>query len=157
MVGDTNARLGPLLDDRSIHGRHTTNSNCPLFRDFLDFTGLTILNRIFCSGVPTYEIVNRKRSIIDLCLTNFPQTVANLVIERTTLGANCLTCHKPLTLSIFLPPPFRNSSKKAVRRVFFAYPSVKRQISLTRHNACALTQLFGVGSPDNHLMTKVFF
>ena len=70
LLGDTNARLGSLLKDKDIHGKFITNQNSHLLLNFLEFSGLTILNKVFCSGVPTYEIVNKKRSIIDLCLTN---------------------------------------------------------------------------------------
>lgn len=62
IIGDTNTRLGSLLCDKSIHGNYVTNPNSPLLSEFLEFSGLTVLNRIFCLGVPTYEIVNRKRS-----------------------------------------------------------------------------------------------
>ena len=70
LIGDTNARLGSLLCDKNIHCKYVTNPNFSLFSDFLEFSGLTILNKIFCLGTPTYEIVNRNKSIIDMCLTN---------------------------------------------------------------------------------------
>ena len=70
LVGDTNARLGKLLEDKNLHGSPTSNRNKALFLQFLKYSGLVILNSIYCKGVPTYEIVNKKRSIIDLSLTN---------------------------------------------------------------------------------------
>ena len=80
LVGDTNARLGRLLNDRNLHGALTTNPNKPLFLQFLQYSGLVILNSRYTIGVPTYEIANKKRSIIDLCLTNSPDTVVNFEI-----------------------------------------------------------------------------
>ena len=55
LLGDTNARLGPLLEDRNIHGKYIMNSNTPLLNEFLEMTGLTILNKVFCQGFPTYR------------------------------------------------------------------------------------------------------
>ena len=69
LMGDTNARLGSLLNDRNLHGHLVSNPNKPLFLEFLEYSGLTILNSVYSTGVPTYEIANQKRSIIDLCLT----------------------------------------------------------------------------------------
>ena len=77
LMGDTNARLGSLLGDTDIHGKFVTNQNLPLFKEFLEFSGVTILNSVFCRGAPTYEIVNKKRSIIDLCMTNSLKSVEN--------------------------------------------------------------------------------
>ena len=70
MMGGTNARLGSILRDRDIHGTPISNRNKPLFLGFLEYTGLKIVNKYFALGVPTYEILQRKSSIIDMCLTN---------------------------------------------------------------------------------------
>ena len=56
LVGDTNARLGSVLDDRNLHGQLISNSNKPLFLEFLQYSGLTILNSLYCKGVATSEI-----------------------------------------------------------------------------------------------------
>ena len=100
LVGDTNARLGSVLNDRNSKGQVITNSNKPLFMDFLEYSGLSILNSIYCKGIPTYEIVNRKKSIIDLCLTNSPEMVQNFEVETTPFGFNSQTCHKALVTTI---------------------------------------------------------
>ena len=70
LVGDSNARLGKFLSDIDIHGNIVSNKNKPLFLGFLEYSGLTLLNKKYCIGIPTYEIINRKRSIIDFALTN---------------------------------------------------------------------------------------
>ena len=44
LIGDTNARLGSLLDDRNFRGQLTSNANKPLFLEFLEYTGSIILN-----------------------------------------------------------------------------------------------------------------
>ena len=77
MLGDTNARLGRLLNDRNIHGSFVSNKNKPLLLGFLDYTGLSILNKSFALGVATYEIKNKKSSIIDACLTKDMLSVVN--------------------------------------------------------------------------------
>ena len=134
LLGDTNARLGSLLDDKNIHGEHVTNSNSSLFNQFLEFSGLPILNRIFCLGVPTFEIINRKSSIIDMCLTNSLASVVNFEIKQTPLGANSQTCHKPLILSISLYP--RNVSinlrVKPKKRIGFGSASLKKRKQMTK-------------------------
>ena len=116
MMGDTNARLGQVLNDRNINGKLTINSNQPLFQGFLQYSGLTILNSKFCKGIPTYEIKNKKRSIIDLGLTNFPNTVLNFQIEPTPFGVNCQTCHRALTTTLKISPsekPVTTTERKA--------------------------------------------
>ena len=37
LIGDTNARLGSLLDDKNSKGQITTNPNKELFMEFLQF------------------------------------------------------------------------------------------------------------------------
>ena len=64
MLGDTNAKLGSFLKDKNIHGKFSSYANAQLLRDFIDFFGLIVLNKTFCLGVPTYEIVNRKMSSV---------------------------------------------------------------------------------------------
>ena len=59
-MGDTNARLGHLLNDANLNGELITNSNKPLLLEFLQYSRLVILNSKFSFGVPTYEIVNKK-------------------------------------------------------------------------------------------------
>ena len=60
MLGDANARLGSILDDRDINGVLVSNKNKPLLLGFLDYTGLQVLNKLFTKGISTYEIVNRR-------------------------------------------------------------------------------------------------
>ena len=70
MLGDSNARLGSFLEDKDINGNPVSNKNKPLLLGFLDYAGLQVLNKVFAKGIATYEIINRKRSIIDICLTH---------------------------------------------------------------------------------------
>ena len=70
LLGDSNARLGSFSQDKSIKGQYVSNNNKANFLGFLDYTGLIYLNAIYAKGQPTYEIINRKKSIIDVALTN---------------------------------------------------------------------------------------
>ena len=70
MMGDSNARLGAYSQDVAINGKYICNKNKSLFLGFLRFSGLKYLNNLYARGIPTYEIVGVKKSIIDVCLTN---------------------------------------------------------------------------------------
>ena len=102
LMGDSNTRLGKVLNDMDIHGNHVSNKNKPLFLGFLDYSGLTLLNRKYSFGIPTYEVMNRKRSIIDFGMTNSDHLVENFEIIPTNFGVSPQTCHKVLELSIKL-------------------------------------------------------
>ena len=115
MTGDTNARLGRILNDRNLNGKLTINQNQPLLQGFLEYSGLTILNSKFCKGIPTYEITGKKRSIIDLGLTNSPSTVLNFSVEDTPFGVNSQTCHRALTTTLKISTP-RRYAMTATRR-----------------------------------------
>ena len=112
-LGDANARLGVFTNDLNIHGTPVTNKNKSLFMGFTDYCGLTLLNNIFAKGVPTYEIPNLKRSIIDMGMTNSLKTVS----EFKVLLLN--SCHKVLEVSINLSlntekcrlQPYRNFNR----------------------------------------------
>ena len=155
LLGDTNARLGRLLNDRNVRGKLIINSNQPLFLDFLQYSGLVILNSKFCYGTPTYEIVGKKRSIIDLGLTNSIETVENFEIESTPFGVNSQTCHRAFTITIntSLPP---RTHVKAPRRV--------KGLNLTFDDHRNLGKLIsekiliyeGVNSPDYFLLVETF-
>ena len=70
MIGDSNARLGRYSLDRDIHGKFKTNKNKSLFLGFLSYSQMTYINGLFTRGIPTYEIFGKRKSIIDVCLTN---------------------------------------------------------------------------------------
>ena len=80
LLGDSNARLGEFLNDLNIHGKPVSNKNRPLFQGFLEYSGLTLLNRKYGFGIPTYEVINRKKSIIDFGLTNSEDLVKKIEI-----------------------------------------------------------------------------
>ena len=48
LLGDSNARLGEFLNDFNIHGKPISNKNKPLFLGFLEYSGLTLLNKKYC-------------------------------------------------------------------------------------------------------------
>ena len=102
LIGDTNARLGPFLNDIDINGRNVSNRNRNLLMSFLEFTGLTVLNIKYQFGIPTYEIVGKKRSIIDMCFTNCISSVIDFKVLPHFLGFSNQTCHKVLRLTIHL-------------------------------------------------------
>ena len=58
------------------------------------------LNAIYAKGQPTYEIINRKKAIIDVALTNNIAFVQNFKILPNNLGVNPQTCHRVLQLTV---------------------------------------------------------
>ena len=155
LVGDTNARLGCLLDDRNVRGAFITNSNQPLFIDFLQYSGLEILNTVFCKGVPTYEIVGKKRSIIDLGLTNSIESVQNFEIETTPFGVNSQTCHRAITIAVNTRPP-RIAPIKAPRRTKGPKLTSEECIDLGKIVSEQILAYEGVKSPDYFLLVETF-
>ena len=101
-LGDSNARLGPLLGDRNIHGTLITSKNKPHFLGFMDYTGMHLLNKIFAYGQPTYEIAGRKKSIIDLGMASSLEHILNFRVLPGVLGTNIQTCHKIIVLELEL-------------------------------------------------------
>ena len=59
---------------------------------------MTYINRLFAKGIPTYEISGKRRSIIDVCLTNLESSVVNFAILPNVLGVNPQTSHRVLQL-----------------------------------------------------------
>ena len=66
----------------------------------IQYTGLEYLNRIYEKGTPTYEIWGRKRSIIDVAMTNNLSQVKNFNVCPQILGTNAHTCHKIIELTL---------------------------------------------------------
>ena len=100
LIGDTNARLGSYSLDRDIHGEFQSNKNKSIFLSFLNYTGLIYLNRRFCKGVPTYEIYGKRKSIIDVCLTNDIGSIHTFEILPNIIGVRPQTSHRVLKLVI---------------------------------------------------------
>ena len=71
-----------------------------LFLGFLEYTGLVYLNGIYAKGQPTYEIINRKKSIIDVGLTNHLSSIHHFIVFPNILGVKPQTCHKVLKLTL---------------------------------------------------------
>ena len=100
LLGDSDARLGEYSEDKDINGNFIGNKNKSLFMGLLEYTGLKYLNRIFERGKATYEIWGKKRSIIDAALTNRIKQVENFEVKPQILGANPLTAHKIIQLTL---------------------------------------------------------
>ena len=100
LLGDCNARLGPLLEDKDINGQYVSGKNKPYLLGFLDYTGMHLLNKIYSPGQPTYEILGRKRSIIDLAMATSLNLVLNFRVLPHILGVNMQTCHKIIQLEL---------------------------------------------------------
>ena len=81
-----------------INGKSVSNKNKPLFLGFLEYSGLTLLNRKYCIGLPTYHIIGRKQSIIDFALTNAETFVENFQIMDRNIGVSPQRCHKILEI-----------------------------------------------------------
>ena len=95
-MGDSNARLGSFSFDTDIHGRFISNDNKSLFLGFLKYSGAKYVNGHFARGVPTYEIPGKKKSIIDVCLTNVIHLIRSFSVLPNILGVSPQTCHKVL-------------------------------------------------------------
>ena len=101
-MGDPNARLGSFSLDRDIHDNYISNKNKPLFMGFLQYCGMHLLNKIYAPGKPTYEILQRKKSIIDLALASSLRLVSDFEILPDILGTSIQKCHKIILLSLKL-------------------------------------------------------
>ena len=139
-----------------MHGELVTNSNQPLFLEFVQYSGLVILNSKFCKGVPTYEIVNKKRSIIDLGLTNSPETVLDFVIEPKPFGVNSQTCHRALTITIRICPPEKVPITAPRRNYFFKHTTIVDQKCLAETVSQRIMASESSMSPDYFLLAKIF-
>ena len=64
--GESNARLDKFLNDFNVHGKPISNKNKPLFLGFLEYSELTLLNKKYSLGVPTYQIVNKNGQLLIL-------------------------------------------------------------------------------------------
>ena len=100
-IGDSNARLGAYSLDKDIHGVFQTNKNKTLFLSFLKYTGLAYVNGLFAKGVPTYELSGKRKSIIDVCLTNEISSIHNFSVLPNVLRVNPQTSHRMLKLEIY--------------------------------------------------------
>ena len=155
MCGDTNARLGSILHDRDVQGHFKTNPNKILLLEFLEYSGLDILNKKYCKGASTYEIVNRKRSIIDLCLTNATESVLNFRIEPKSFGVTCQTCHKALTTTISLRLSERVHPNIPCRTSFGKITPAKRNL-FTLEVTNRITEINSKGSSYSYsLLAKI--
>ena len=123
LLGDTNARLGCYLDDRNLQGMLVSNKNKPLLLGFLDYTGVSILNKSFAFGNATYEIPTKKRSIIDIGFTKEILDVKNFEVLDRVLGCTSQTCHKILRLTLKMSATTApNSALPKVKRLYhFSY------------------------------------
>ena len=155
LIGDTNARLGSVLNDRNIHGHLTSNQNKPLLLEFLEYSGLVILNKLYCIGIPTYQIVYQKRSIIDLCLTNSPESVRNFEIEPKSFGVSSQTCHKALTTTILLKLSDRTPIA-APRRTSYGKLTAKKRQKITLEVANKTSKLNQTGSYSYSHLIEMF-
>ena len=81
-------RLGTFSQDVAIDGSFVTNKNGVLFLDFLKCTGIQYVNGFFARGVTTYELIGKKQSIIDVCLTNCITEVKSVAVLPHILGDN---------------------------------------------------------------------
>ena len=116
LMGDSNARLGEYTKDENIHGEKINNGNKKLFMGFLGYTGMVCLNRILAIGQPTYEIIGKKRSIIDVCLTNNMASIKSFQVLPQILGINAQTCHKILQLRIQAKQKTLQGTQKKVNK-----------------------------------------
>ena len=156
LIGDTNARLGSVLNDKNLKGQVISNPNKQLFLEFLEYSGLTILNSKYCRGMPTYEIPKKKRSIIDLGLTNAPETVLDFEIESKPLGVNSQTCHKALTAKISLIPKLKDSTPPP-RRIKFGRLTHKKRNKIVLGVTNSIIELNNsMSSPDYFLLVELF-
>ena len=102
LLGDSNATLGTFLNGFDIHGKPISNKNKPLFLGFLEYSVLTLMNKKYCLGIPTYKIVNKKQSSIDFALTNSEKFVDSFHVVKKNIGVSPQSCHRLLKIIIKL-------------------------------------------------------
>ena len=112
LLGDSNARLGEFSADTDINGNMKSNKNKLIFLSFIRYAELKYLNRIYERGKPTYKIMGKKISIIDVTLTNNIRQVVNFEVIPKMLGVNSQTCHKLIRLTIRIEADQRKIEKK---------------------------------------------
>ena len=119
-----------------------------LFLGFNEFCGLTLLNK---KGVPTYEIPNRKRSIIDFGMTNAVNTVLKFQILPLTIGVTPQTCHKVIELSLKIVPKPVVDTIPQVKS--FNFPGNKQDVYMNCI-LCKFMDLSPISPPEdyNHIM-----
>ena len=119
LIGDTNARLGSYLNDVNINGTFTSNRNRSFLLSFLEYSGLSVLNKKYQLGTPTYEVLGKKRSIIDMCFTNSDSSILDFKVLPHFLGVSSQTCHKILRVIIRLyKPVVLNENDNSPHRFF---------------------------------------
>ena len=110
-------------------------------------------------GTPTSELVNREKSIIDLCLTNSLDSVVNFEIYQMPLGVNSQTCHKPLILNILLAPTHARTNDNifSKKKLVFPNASIKDRMKITKYVSSRFSSLRRDGiSPDYQLLKEIF-
>ena len=91
VFGDFNSRLGSFVGD------HTTNSGAGNFLSFLEFHGLSLLNKKYQFGIPTYvkpEANSNSTSVIDFGVTDSPAFVKDFQVLPTVLGTTAHSSHR---------------------------------------------------------------
>ena len=121
------------MNDRNIHGEIKTNRNKSQLMGFLRYTGMICLNRIFARGQPTYEIVGKKRSIIDFGITNNISRVKSFRVMPQILGCNAHTSHKILKLTISTKNENQDEVQKKEKKIrhctYEVLLKVKREVA----------------------------
>ena len=129
-MGDTNARVGSFLNDKDINGNFVSNRNCNLLMAFLEYSGLSVMNKRYQLGIPTYEIPRKKRSIIDMGFTNSISSVFDFKVLPQFLGVSSQTCHKVLSLTVQLTNSFCSRDIIAPTHKCFKRPNHQEQIDV---------------------------
>ena len=160
LIGDTNARLGPFLNDVDINGRSVSNRNRNFLKSFLEYTGLAVLNKKYQFGVPTYEIYGKKRSIIDMCFTNSISSVIDFKVLPHFVGFSSQTCHKILQLTIHLRKTNLSSVFNAPKHIRFRTPSHLEQEKVVLSVCSKTFALLDIedlkSTPDYFTLKKLF-
>ena len=113
------------------------------------------MNSKFCFGVPTYEIINKKRSIIDLGLTNSIDTVLNFEVEPKPFGVNSQTCHRAITTTLAIcPPKYVPITAPRRTKVFEMTNDDRKDFALSVSHRISVSEK--TASPDYFLLSKIF-
>ena len=156
LVGDTNARLGSFLDDKNLNGKTISNPNKPLFMEFLQYSGLVVLNSQYSKGTPTYEIANKKRSIIDLCLTDSAGLVWDFVVDPTPLGVNSQTCHRALVITLAIGRPERIAITAPMRATYGRLSQGRQRRIVSEVSDRVVSLVDNGASPDYSKLVDLF-
>ena len=133
--------MGEFSGDKDINGVTKTNQNKSLLMRLLQYTNLKYLNRIYEIGIPTYEILGQKKSIIDVALTNSIKHVKTFQVKRDIFGASAQTAHKIIQVTILANFGQQHNSKRKIKKFRYCTHEALLRIKGEVAKKCRMSRL----------------